>query len=301
MSLPITAIDLCCGAGGWAAAARGLPIRFVAVADHAPDCLETWALNHSSDHPDCELAEIDLATPLGMAGARDAIAGHHVELVLGGIPCEEISVARAPTPASDEAMAGFYDLLDSLLDFVDELAPRWWCLEDVTTIEPHLTPLLRGRPIPFRRIDSAPYSPQRRVRTFVGSFPRPAAPPNGNGARTLSEALRPGPYRTLRDLGRYREHYTQWQSRDTYRAWRPDRPAFTVLDFGTARHSRAAMTPGPADAPRFLEWQELARLQGFPDDYVFVGSLTRTCKMVAQAIQVDLGHAILSAIVAAHD
>ena len=29
---PITAVDLCCGAGGWACAARGLPISIVAAA-----------------------------------------------------------------------------------------------------------------------------------------------------------------------------------------------------------------------------------------------------------------------------
>lgn len=36
----LNAIDLCCGAGGWACAARGLPIRFVAVADLADDRIQ---------------------------------------------------------------------------------------------------------------------------------------------------------------------------------------------------------------------------------------------------------------------
>ena len=50
MTRRLNAIDLCCGAGGWACAARDLPVRFVAVADLAADCLETWQLNHNAAH-----------------------------------------------------------------------------------------------------------------------------------------------------------------------------------------------------------------------------------------------------------
>jgi site-specific DNA-cytosine methylase len=47
---------------------------------------------------------------------------------------------------------------------------------------------------------------------------------------------------------------------------------------------------------RQLEWQEAALAQGFPADYLFYGSPTRVAKMIGQAIQIDLGRAILKAI-----
>ena len=49
---------------------------------------------------------------------------------------------------------------------------------------------------------------------------------------------------------------------------------------------------------RVLEWQEAAALQGFPPDYIFAASWSRAWKMVAQAIPVQVGRAILQATVA---
>lgn len=92
MNNPIRAIDLCCGAGGWAFASRGLPIHFIAVADIAPDCLETWRANHADDHPGCTVIECDLSK--GTDEVLNAVQGQRVDLVLGGIPCAEISVMR---------------------------------------------------------------------------------------------------------------------------------------------------------------------------------------------------------------
>jgi site-specific DNA-cytosine methylase len=48
---------------------------------------------------------------------------------------------------------------------------------------------------------------------------------------------------------------------------------------------------------RQLEWQELATLQGFPSDYVFIGSPSRITKMIAQAVQIDTARAILTEFV----
>ena len=50
---------------------------------------------------------------------------------------------------------------------------------------------------------------------------------------------------------------------------------------------------------RFLDWREMALLQGFPSDAVLAtGGLTRAVKMIAQAIPIQVGRAILKAIVA---
>ncbi|MCC6421058.1 MAG: DNA cytosine methyltransferase [Gemmataceae bacterium] len=51
---------------------------------------------------------------------------------------------------------------------------------------------------------------------------------------------------------------------------------------------------------RVMEWQEAALLQGFPPNYVFAASWSRTWKLVAQAIPICVGRAILRAIATEH-
>lgn len=56
MNTTIRAIDLCAGAGGWACAARGLPITIVAAVDFWRPACETYRLNH----PGVKVIEGDL-------------------------------------------------------------------------------------------------------------------------------------------------------------------------------------------------------------------------------------------------
>ena len=78
----------------------------------------------------------------------------------------------------------------------------------------------------------------------------------------------------------------------------PDRKARTVIAVST-RHDPAYVIvdeslPGGL---RQISWQEAARLQGFPQDFVFYGSPTDAGKMIGQAVQIDTGRAILEAVV----
>lgn len=427
--MTVRAIDLACGCGGWACAARGLPIAFVAVADLAADCRETWQLNHGAAHPGCAVLPADLATKQGMRQVLRA-AGK-VDLVLGAIPCEPLSTARANRPLKPGELEAVHALIDSCFAAVKQLRPRWWCFEDVSAVEGHLPPPLDcGMPYECRRLQAADYGPQKRRRTFFGRYPPPAPPEPG--PRVLADVLRPGPYRTLPQLAQYERTRSKWYgqggvkqlrvqdaaspgatvissqgscgsnaersgmvpvekppARRVCRVNEPQDPAPTVMNVGSqgpsgergflvplarvldagepcptvadfgSRHERAALVPTeawprscdrpmPADQPsrtvadgggggkglpvrqplgreraqateepsrtvdctglrdgavddgglvRVLEWQEAARLQGFPPDYVFAASWSRTWKLVAQAIPIQVGRAILQAIV----
>jgi len=290
----LMAVDLCCGAGGWAAAARGLPIEFIAVADIVEDCLETWRINHANDHPRCQIIKADLSTSAGLKSVQKAMAELPVDLVLGGIPCEEISIARANKPPDRDTMETWQRLLNGCLALVDELQPRWWCFEDVPAVIKYLPlPLWHGREIPYRIIDAAEYGPQSRVRAFVGQFPEPVPPANNKAC--LADVLRPGPYRTLKHVERFKPAKRQYYSAGLMRVLDPRGPSPTIVDWGT-RHARGAMIPTDFGPPRLMEWQEAARLQGFPENYVFAASWSRTWKLVAQAIPIYVGRAILAAI-----
>ena len=293
----IDAIDLCCGAGGWAVAARGLPIRFRAVADIAEDCLETWRINHAEEHPDCRRLRVDLSTDEGLAELMEHSAG--VDLILGGIPCAEISPLRHGKRVSEEAMERWRRLLDNCLAIVDQIGPRWWALEDVIGIERELPlPLFHGAEVPYRRINAAEYGPQSRLRTFLGDFPHPQPGEPGKLADCLldgphqtvpgAEHLQPNPSNRHRVCARYA------------RILDLERPCPTITSSFSnrgGRQKRSWMVEDVRGRRRMLSWQEAALVQGFPRDYLFAAALQRTSEMVGQAIPIQVGRAILEAIV----
>lgn len=274
----IRAIDVCAGAGGWAVAARGLPIKIIAAFDREQDCLDTYALNHPGTRVvRCDVVEHDFSKLRGK-----------VELVLGGIPCEQISNYRAIHKPKPAELAAFGRILERCLDLPKYLGAPSWCYEDVTQIEKHLPLLTKGF-----TLDSAHFSAQRRPRHFVGNLPMPKS---GQSTAVLRDALRSGPYRIGNRLVGRRPSRNNAHRPETFYPWEPDRKSPTVVTLSSRRDSEAA-TPCGGGYWRQLEWQELATLQGFPPDYVFVGSPSRVIKMIAQAVQIDTARAILVAFV----
>lgn len=301
MATAIRAIDLCCGAGGWAAAARGLPIEWLAVADCAEDCLETWQVNHAQDHPKCRCLAVDLSTQAGIDAVGEVAGG--VALIVGGIPCEKISPHRGNRPVSKREWTNFYGLLDNCLNLIRLLRPRWWCLEDVIQIEAYLPlPLWHGRKVPYVRIDASRFGPQKRLRTFLGEFPVPQA----DAPETLASCLLPGPHLTFAGADGYKQNPTNRSrvGKDFIRLLDPAEPSPTITSSFNLRGGRQRRTWIVEDGQgrrRLLSWQEAALVQGFPRDYLFVSGVTRACEMIGQAIPIQVGRAILQAIIEAAD
>lgn len=130
--------------------------------------------------------------------------------------------------------------------------------------------------------------------------PRPEA-----GPRTLGECLRPGPHMTIADADSFRRLVRgKGASRvgdDAIRVCQPDAPSWTILgalDRGS-RQRRAFMLQTADGRLRKMDWQEQAIVQGFPEDFLFVGGLGRTSKMIGQAIPIYVGRGILKGICAA--
>jgi site-specific DNA-cytosine methylase len=276
--MELTAIDICGGAGGWAIAARGLPIRIIATIDRAEDCCATYHYNH----PQVEVICADLLNiePTRFAG---------VDVVLGAVPCEEISVARHGCGIlKNSDLHDWHTLLDGSLACVEKIGPRFWCLENVQQMRRHLPPLT-----PYVIMHAAEFSGQARTRIFVGKFP--TVRPLGDNT-TLSDYLLPGPYTiSPKTLAATRISHRQWYEKDTKRLLRLDRKSPTITDFGS-RHSRGFCVAMEDGRERTLQFTEAAAIQGFPSNYVFVCSLSRAWKMVAQAIPISLGRAILRAM-----
>ena len=172
----LTAIDFLCGAGGWACAARGLPIRFVAVADLEADCLETWRVNHLRHHSRCKLLQVDLGSMAGVNQILAALADRRVDLVVGSIPCEQVSTARqcgdGKNRCSAAELSQLHLLIDNVLGLVKSLRPRWWAIEDVIQAEKHMTPAIDlGFEVPMRRSKRPTSARNRGCGRFSGYFP----------------------------------------------------------------------------------------------------------------------------------
>lgn len=279
------AIDLCGGAGGWACAARGLPIQMLAAVDMWPPACRTYEINHPGTQIICgDLREAELQKTL-----IEKFAGR-VDLIVGGVPCEWLTRYRSLRQVNAVERASERATLDSVLALVKALAPRYWCLEDVEGLIAEL-PILT----PYVKINSAAYSPQRRKRVYVGQFPSPSP---GRSKRTLRHAIRPGPYRIGSMSFQRTPVISRTFNRGTVLAAHLDRKAPTVCDYGSRRDGELVLVdPSLPGGKRQLEWQEGAALQGFPSHYLFYGCPGDVSRMVARAIQIDTGRAILKAIV----
>ena len=69
--------------------------------------------------------------------------------------------------------------------------------------------------------------------------------------------------------------------------WDRPSPGLTTrcISFSNGRY-------GHPEQDRALSVREAARLQGFPDDFVFTGNLNSMAKQVGNAVPVDLSHAM---------
>lgn len=278
----LTAIDMCCGAGGWATAARGLPIRFAL----AIDWWDAACMTHRINHPAVPVVRADL----NHAPFRPESLRGRVDLVVGGIPCQWLSKYRNWSTTSrvrdDERVSG-RRLVDSVLEQVARIRPRWFVLENVVGLIDELPPLT-----PYQVIDARHFSGQRRKRVYVGEFP---APRQAGDHRVLWDCLRPGPHRVGRRLFGRTPVLSSTFSRDTCLAGYPERKSPTICATESRRDSELGVVEG--NRLRQMDWREGAIAQGWPEDYLFYGSASEVAQQVANSIQIDVGRAILTRIV----
>lgn len=283
----IKAVDICGGAGGWACAAdkiSGKPIKIIAVVDHEEDSLETYRLNHDRPGGVAEGASFFLQDATKFDYSR--FAG--VDLVLGGIPCETISQARQNAPPGGAELFEWLDLLQAMLAAIKTIKPTWWCYEDVIQV---LNYIPAGTP--YLKINSGQYSPQNRIRTYLGNFPDP---PAGEDSRTLADCIINAP--SYFPLATFRKkpnpRGSAWYDPGTYRALELTDKVPTIMN--GAKDYGSHVIHFPDGRRRCMTIGEQARAQGFPDNYIFLGTIRRMWKMVGQAIQIDTGFELLKGI-----
>ncbi len=269
----------------------------------------------------------DVSDVEGTISRLERVIGRHFEGVfVGGPPCQPFSVAasqRFTKEGGNYKRIGFSDdveggLLFDYAHLIDYFKPTCFVIENV----PGLRALDGGKQLGrmIERLSRRGYTveepavvnsanfgiPQFRERLFVlgtrngkrFTFPQGSDVLIGCGsvlprdqgcftnteirAHRLSSVLR---YSTL-DYGQ-REKLGRVDRLD------PSLPSKTVIAGGTRGGGRSHLHP---EIPRTLSVRECARLQTFPDDYVFVGSTARQFTQVGNAVPPLLAAQMATAI-----
>jgi DNA (cytosine-5)-methyltransferase 1 len=260
-----------------------------------------------------------------------AAAGGHVDILAGGPPCQSFSTIGASRSLNDDRgdlVGQFLRLLGEVNPrlFVFENVPGITSLgmqPDGRRPWPWLLGQFRGLgyAVNWWQLDAVNYgSPQRRARVIAMGAADGAAPPRPTpipGVMTLRDAIgameqEPGecahftpkmakmmtlvpPGGNWRSLPPgVREEAIGGANQKSggltsyYRRLSYDRPSPTLL---TSPTQRGTTLCHPA-VTRPLSVAEYARIQGFPDEWQFIGTMVQKYRMIGNAVPVPLGEAI---------
>lgn len=308
----LTSVEVCAGAGGQALGLEQAGFKHVRLIEIDRHCCQT--LRHN--RPEWQVDEMDIKEVDGTQFAG-------IDLFAGGLPCPPFSVAGKQLGDKDER-----NLFEDALRIVENAKPRMVLIENVKGfLDPsfqayraYLSARFEalGYRIGWKLLNASGFGvPQLRPRVaIVAGLPKYwehfRFPESTN-------ALAPSVGATLRDL----MAANGWEGADAW-ADRASEIAPTIVggskkhggpDLGPSR-ARAAWAkmgvngktigeeaPGPgfAEMPR-LTPRMVARLQGFPDSWGFIGRKTQAYKQVGNAfpppVARALGEAIRDAILA---
>ena len=234
---------------------------------------------------------------------------------VGGPPCQPFSIAanqRFAKSGKNFKRVGFShpengNLLFAFIRLVAAFQPKAFLVENVPGLRDvddgvqlaHAISRLRKSGYSVREpwmLDAADYGvPQRRTRLFLAGHRGPGTlrPPTPRAARVgagsvlridgvdgLSNA------ETRKHMATSVQRYMKVQYGKREQLGRVDRldptiPSKTVIAGGTQGGGRSHLHP---EVPRTLSVRECARLQSFPDDFVFIGSSARQFTQVGNAV-----------------
>lgn len=251
----------------------------------------------------------------------------NVDVIIGGPPCQGFSTAGRRDPEDERN-----NLVFQFIRIVNDLQPKWFVMENVyglaTMREGEVVKIIHrrfsdaGYKSKWKILNAANYGvPQKRRRLFfIGNncgdkieFPPPTHSPRGQFTLT-GRSLKP--YVTVKDtfegkdLASLRNHNFPNHSPEVVEKIskvKPGEKLYPSRSMGYYRlkwdePSWAVAIAGGGEGlihpseDRVISVREAAILQGFPDDFVFCGSISEAKQQVSNAVPPRLAEAIGSAL-----
>jgi len=309
-----TAVGLFVGAGGLDLGFRQAGFRLLAASDFEPEAEATHQLNW----PDVPFILEDVRK-LTVDRIAEAIQGRRPDVVIGGPPCQGFSTLGSRLSADPRN-----DLVDAFIRIIDGLRPQAVVIENVRAIATEYNGRYRdyiisrlkdvGYHVNFSVLNAAEHGvPQLRRRAFFVafadprvhySFPEPTHGPGrlpyetvGNAIMDLAQRDETVPNHIFLNhsekvIARYKfikeggmlpkaselpEEIRRQNFGSTYKRLDRNAPALTIVPGNNA-------LPVHPTLHRSLTPREAARIQSFPDDYIFTGDRRRQCILVGNAV-----------------
>jgi DNA (cytosine-5)-methyltransferase 1 len=302
-------IDCCCGSGGLSLGFEQAGWSCCLAIDSVPDCCETFHLNFPS-------------VPLIEASVHDVRPRiSDVDAVIAGIPCPSHSMSGKRKGLQDERGL----VVDGVLGIIRSVQPKIVVFENVPglvsapgkdgkkggALEYILAETQEAGYTPTHEILNAWHhgAPQARPRIFIVA--------SRDGAMWIppDQVLpRPVVYDALWDLlgveeGGLPNHTFMKHRPETVEAISKLAPGDSLYEKYTESWRRLGLDiPAPTQKEnhgalsihplenRCISPREMARLQGFPDDFVFLGSKSSVIKQIGNAVPVPLARAVAKSI-----
>jgi len=316
--MTFTFIELCSGCGGLSSGLINAGFQPLALIERDKSAYETLKLNHKE-------ANVILADITKV----DYFAFGDVDLVCGGIPCQSFSIAGKREGIHSENG----QLVHTFAECVRKINPKMFLIENVKGLVNinkgdtlhYILSLFPSYSIKYKVLNAVNFGvPQKRERLFiVGSrlngeyaFPPPAdeilnlssvltgRPADDLCASYSAEKQRlfaqipPGGCWVDLPLAEQKTYLKKSYGsgggkRGILRRLSFDEPCLTILCSPSQKQTERCH---PAEV-RPLSVRESARIQTFPDDYVFVGTMNSQYKQIGNAVPVKLAEAVGRSII----
>ena len=313
----MTFVDLFCGAGGLSKGLEMSGLEGICGLDWFNEACETY--NRNFDHP---FVNGDIKDPDNKKKfyetVKEQLNGRHLSIVAGGFPCQGFSMAG--NRIVDDPRNSLYK---ELIEIVQELSPDFVICENVKGLRTMLNGLVEKKILSdFEEIGynmnvttlcaADYYTPQKRERViFIGNrkglknyHPKPMLSPseyittgeaigdlmnhpNDPGFNHVPTAHREDMAKRIMETPEGQSLYKGYS--DAWKKCPWNEPSCTIKE----NHGGVNLHP---KLPRVLTAREMARLQSFPDDFIFEGKKNKQLVQIGNAVPPLLGKAIGLAI-----
>ena len=318
----LNAVSLFAGGGGMTLGIQNAGFKSVFATDFEPSSARTFSANY----PDVPFYLGDIQH-LTRHQLEQTLAGEKIDLVVGGPPCQGFSTLGDQNPADPRN-----GLFWRFVNVVEWLQPSCFVMENVNYLRTQYGGRYEveivfaferlGYNVHVKTLNSADYGvPQIRKRVFfVGTrlsntfdWPMPTHGDERDDYVGAGVALSDIPENTPNHchlnhsdkvIARYKlipeggrmpppselpEEIRRKNFGNTYKRLHRLRPSLTLVPGNNA-------FPIHPTENRSLSPREAARIQGFPDKYVFVGSRAEQCKLVGNAVPILVAQRLAEAV-----